>query len=333
MLGIRRREFITLLGGAAIAWPLAGHAQQPENVRRVAILMAGGENDPQFQAQVAAFRYELEKLGWAEGRNLRSEYRWRMNDVERTRTATAELLRLKPDVMLANGTPAAAAAQQATRMVPIVFTVVSEPVSQGIVQSLAHPGGNITGFTNLEPTVGGKWVELLKTIAPQVGRVALVIEPVSAGPIALAFPFAEAAAKKLAMEFAVIPVHEPAEIEATMAKLGRDPNGGVIFPTSSFINANRKLIINLAAQYWLPCVYLLRNYAADGGLVSYGIDVVDQFRLAAGYVDRILRGEKPADLPVQQPTKFQLVINLKTAKTLALEVPLTLLATADEVIE
>jgi ABC-type uncharacterized transport system substrate-binding protein len=330
---MKRREFISLVGGV-FAWPLAALAQQPERVRRIGVLMALPETDAGSQARVVAFLQGLEKLGWRVGRNLQIDYRWGMFDVERARAATADLLRLAPDVILANGVVALAAAQQATRTTPIVFMVVSEPYLQGFVQSLAHPGGNITGFTNLEPTIGAKWLELLKEIAPRVKRVALMFNP-NATPIAgpALSRSAEAAAQKFATETAVAPVRDPAEIETIMTTLAREPDGGLILPSDPFTSAHRKLIIELTARHRLPAVYGHRDFTAEGGLVSYGINVVDQFLKAAAYVDRILRGEKASDLPIQQPTKFELIINLKTARALGLTVPQTLLVAADELIE
>ncbi|MHB8270468.1 ABC transporter substrate-binding protein [Bradyrhizobium sp.] len=329
---MRRREFITLLGGSA-AWSVVARAQQPERVRRIGVLMAVPENGTDSLARVTALNKGLEKLGWTVGRNLQIDYRWGMFDVERARAAATDLLSSAPDVILVNGTAALTAAQQTTRTVPIVFTVVSEPLAQGFVKSLARPRGNITGFTNLEPTVGAKWVELLKEIAPGVTRVALMFNP-EATPIAIPLSrSAEVAAKTFAIEPIVAPVHKPAEIETVMTMLAREPGGGIILPVDTFTTGHRKLIVELAARYRLPAVYGFRYFTAEGGLISYGIDVVDEFLQAAVYVDRILRGEKPADLAVQQPTKFELVINLKTAKALGLTVPPTLLARADEVTE
>jgi putative ABC transport system substrate-binding protein len=329
---VRRRAFIAVLGGAA-AWPLLARAQQPERMRRIGVLMSVPEFGVDSPARVAAFQQGLEKLGWSVGRNLRIDYRWGTFDVARARAAAADLLGLAPDVILANATVALSAAQEATGTVPIVFTVVSEPLTQGFVQSLAHPGGNVTGFTNLEPTVGAKWPELLQQIAPQVTKVALIYNPAST-PVAVAFSRSAAtAAQGFGISTIDAPVYQPAEIESVITILAHEPGGGLIFPVDSFTSAHRKLIIDLAARYRLPAVYGFRYFPAEGGLVSYGIDVLQQFREAASYVDRILRGEKPSDLPVQQPTKFELVINLKTAKALGLSVPQTLLATADEVIE
>jgi putative tryptophan/tyrosine transport system substrate-binding protein len=329
---LKRRDFITLLGGAAAAWPIAARAQQTERVRWIGMMLAGPESDPAWQANAAAFREALDRLGWKVGRNLAIEYRWRMNDVERTRAAAADLLALTPDVIVANGSPAVRALQQATRTIPIVFTIVNEPVAQGFVASLANPGGNTTGFTNLEPTVGAKWLELLKELAPRIARVAVMFNPI-ASTSTMAVPHAEAAAKRFGVELIVREVREPAEIETVMTMLGRDAGTGLICPTDSFINANRKPVTALAARHRVPAIYSLRQYATDGGLVSYGVDLNDQYRKAALYADRILRGTKPADLPVQQPTKYELVINLKTAKALGLDVPDKLLVAADEVIE
>jgi ABC-type uncharacterized transport system substrate-binding protein len=313
-----RREFVALLGGAA-AWPLAAHAQQPERVRRIGVLMVGAESDH-------------ENLGWIVSRNLQIDYRWSVSDDERAAAAAAELLRLIPDVVLASAPPALRAVQQTTRTTPIVFAAISEPVAQGFVASLAHPGGNTTGFASLEPTLGAKWLELLKEIAPHVTRVAAMRNPASA-PIGAQFIHsAEAAASKLVLKTVEAQVHEPAEIEAVITKLGREPGGGLIILPDAFLSLHQRLVIDLAARHRVPAIYPFR-YFAGGGLVSYGPDVADQFRRAAGYVDRIFRGEKPADLPVQQPTKFELVINIKTAKALGLDVPPTLLARADEVIE
>jgi putative tryptophan/tyrosine transport system substrate-binding protein len=329
---MRRREFITLVGGA-VAWPLAARAQQHERVRRVGVLMLFAETDPQSVPRVTAFEQGLAKLGWTVGRNLQIDYRWSVSEDERARAATAEVLKLGPDAILAHARPALAALQQGTRAVPIVFTTVNEPVAQGFVQSLAHPGGNITGFSYLEPTLGAKWLELLKEIAPGVKRVAVMWHP-EADPIEEAFyRLTEAAAQKFSVEVAAAQVHQSEDIEAIMTMLGRELGGGLILPPNTFTTVHRKLIINLAARYKLPAIYGSRNFRDDGGLVFYGVNPVEQFQQAAGYVDRILRGEKPADLPVVQPTKFELVINLKTARALGLDVPMHLQQLADEVIE
>jgi putative tryptophan/tyrosine transport system substrate-binding protein len=328
---MKRREFIALLSGAAAAWPLAAPAQQPDRQRRIGVLMNRPESDPEYGTRLTAFRQGLEKLGWTGDRNARIDYRWYLSDAE-TAAATADLLGLAPDVILASGTPGVRALHQATRTVPIVFVAVGEPLEQGFIQSLAHPSGNITGFANMEPTVGAKFLELLKEIAPSVRRVAIMFNPGNPSSEAFSGP-AQTAAQKFAMEATEAPVDGPAGIEAVMTMLGATPGGGLIVPPDALIAAHRKLVFELAARYRLPAVYGSRYFAAEGGLVSYGVDIPDLFRQAAAYVDRILRGEKPADLPVQQPTKFELIINLKTARALGLEVPLQLLYRADEVIE
>jgi putative ABC transport system substrate-binding protein len=329
---MRRRDFITLLGGAAAAWPLAARAQQPERMRRISVLIVLPENDPQSYARVAVLQQGLEKLGWTVGRNLAIDYRWGVSDVERARATTLELLNLAPDVILANAISAVRGAQLATRTVPIVFTGVSEPVIQGVVASLARPGGNITGFTNLEPSVGGKWVELLKEIAP-VMRVAVMFNPASTSAAVQFIQSMGVAAAKLRLEMVEARVSDVAEIEPVLTKLGREPSVGLILPPDSFIGLHHKLIVELAGRFRLPAIYPFGYFAAAGGLVSYGPDVTDQFRRSADYINRIFRGEAPGDLPVQQPTKFELVINLKTAKALGLTIPDRLLAAADEVIE
>jgi putative tryptophan/tyrosine transport system substrate-binding protein len=328
-----RRQFLALLAGAAAAWPLAVRAQQPDRVRRIGVLGVPIESDPQSQRRAAAFREGLEKLGWTVGRNLQVDYRWGISDDEQARSGAAELLRLAPDLVLANSPPAVRAMQQAAPTMPIVFVAVSEPVSLGLVASLAHPGGNTTGFTNLEPSVAGKWLELLKGINPRTARVALMFSPDGSPLAPLFFRSMEAAAPKFAVDTVMVPVHELAETEVAMTELGRESGCGLIFPPDTFTTAHHKAIVELAARYQLPAIYAFQYFAAAGGLVSYGPDVVDQFRRAAAYVDRILRGERAGDLPVQQPTKFELVINIKTAKALGLTVPTSLLARADEVIE
>jgi ABC-type uncharacterized transport system substrate-binding protein len=329
---MRRRGFITLLGGAA-SWPLAGHAQQTERVRWVGVVIQLAESDPEGQARVAAFRDELQKLGWRVGDNLRIDYRWSSSNDELARSAATELLGSAPDVVLANSTVNLRALQRATSTVPIVFTTVIEPVAQGFVASLAHPGGNITGFSYLEASVGGKWLDLLKEIAPHVTRVAFMFNP-ERGPFNVGVSgFAQQAAEKLAVQYIVASVHDLAEVEAITTSLASEPGGGLIVGPDAFTVTHSKQIIDLAAHCGLPAIYAERNFAAEGGLVSYGADYVDHFRQAATYVDKILRGAKPADLPVQQPSKFSFVINLKTAKALGLEVPPTMLDLADDVIE
>jgi putative ABC transport system substrate-binding protein len=330
---VNRREFITLLGGAAAAWPLAARAQQRERTRRVGVLIQFAESDPQGQARVVAFREELQKLGWSIGGNLQIDYRWAVTSEERARSAAAELLELTPDVIFANGTLALRAAQQATRAVPIVFRDIIEPVGQGFVASLANPGGNTTGFSYLEVSVGGKWLNLLKEIAPRITRVACMFNP-QRGPYSVGISlFAQEAAQRLGVQYVAAPVFEPTQIEPVMTTLVHEPSGGLIISPDAFTVTHRQQINTLAARYRLPTIYSERDFAVGGGLISYGADYVDHSRRAASYVDRILRGAKPADLPVQQPSKFYLVVNLKTAKALDLTVPDRLLAIADEVIE
>jgi putative ABC transport system substrate-binding protein len=332
-VAMRRRDFITLLGCAAAMGPRMVSAQQQERIRRLSVLMGIAASDLDSSARVDAFEHGLEKLGWTPGRNLRIDYRWAAGDIERIRAAVPDLLSTVPDVILADGTPALRAFHQATVNVPIVFTVVSDPVGAGFVESLRRPGGNITGFTNLEPSVGGKWLELLREIAPSVMHVGIMFNPDTAPFSIQPSRLAQAAAEDFAMKAAIAPVHEPAEIETAIAELVLQPNGGLILPQDSFTSVHRKLIVDLAARYRIPAVYAFRYFTAEGGLVSYGINVIDQMRRAATYVDRILRGKRPAELPVQQPTTFELVVNLKTAKALGLQVPPTLLARADEVLE
>jgi len=327
----KRREFIKILGGVA-AWPGAALAQQPERSRRIGVLIVLAENDPQSHARVSAMQQGLEKLGWTVGVNLAIDYRWGISDVEQARAAASELLSLAPDLIVANAVSAARGAKLATRTVPIVFAGVSEPVTQGFVASLARPGGNITGFTNFEPGIGGKWVELLNEIAP-VTRIVMIFNPASTSAAAQFIRSIEVAAAKFRLEMAEARVHDAAEIEPVLTKLGSEPGFGLLFLPDSFIGFHHKLIIELANRFRLPAIYPFRYFADAGGLISYGPDVTDQFRRVAGYVDRIFRGEAPGDLPVQQPTKFEMVVNLKTAKALGLTVPEKLLVGADQLIE
>jgi putative ABC transport system substrate-binding protein len=331
---MRRREFITLLGGAAAAWPLAAWGQQLNEVRRVGVLMAHAESDPEFQVYVAAFREGLQKLGWTEGRNIRIDYRWgALDDAESRQRSAKDLIALKPDLIVTQNTPPTASTVQQTRTIPVIFVNVADPVGSGFVKSLARPGGNATGFTAFEPTITGKWLELLKEIAPRVKRVAILFNPATA-------PYAEyylnsfkAAATSFAVDAIVAPVRERSELESVVAAQARGLNGGLIVMPDGFLNVHRAEIISLAARYRLPVVYPWRFFAELGGLLSYGSEHRDKFRLASTYADRILRGTKPSDLPVQAPVKFELVINLKTAKVLDLDAPPTLLTRADEVIE
>jgi putative ABC transport system substrate-binding protein len=330
---VRRREFIGLLGGVAAGWPVESRAQQADRVRRIGWLDLFPESDPGARARNIAFRQGIEKRGWTVGGNLVIDYRWGAFDVERARAVAAELLVLAPDVIMCGGTPGTLALQQATRTVPVVFAIVSEPVNQGIVASLAHPGGNLTGFSYMEPTIGAKWLELLKEIAPKVTRVSLMFNPDSSPYSQLYFKSIEAAALKFDTQTITTQVRGAGEIEQAMMLLGREQGSGLILSPDSFIYTNRKLIIELASRYRVPAIFGIPSTAADGGLIFYCVDIVESYRQATAYVDRILRGETPAALPVQQPTKFSLTINAKTAEALGLTVPPTLLAQADEVID
>jgi putative tryptophan/tyrosine transport system substrate-binding protein len=328
---LKRREFITLLG-AASAWPLAARAQQADRMRRIGVLMYLAADDPDSPARVAAFARGLQELGWIEGRNIRIDYRWGGGDLDRVRRYSAELVALTPDVILVSSGSALAALQNATRTVPIVFVNVSDPVGAGYVASLARPGANTTGFTLFEYSISGKWLELLKQIAPGMTRAAVIRNPsITSGTGQ--FGAIQAVAPSLGVELTPVDARDASGIEHSIAGFARGPNGGLIVTASPSAVLHRKLIIALAASHRLPAVYPIHLFVADGGLMSYGPDEVEQHRRAASYVDRILKGEKPADLPVQQPTKYELVINLKTARALGLEIPPTVLARADEVIE
>jgi putative tryptophan/tyrosine transport system substrate-binding protein len=328
---MRRREFMSLVGGAA-SWPLAAGAQQPEQVRRIGVLMNVAASDPEGQAGVDAFQQVLQQGGWSDGRNLRIDIRWGENDVDRDRKYAAELVALAPGVILANGTLSVAALQHVTRTLPIVFVGVADPVGAGFVDTLARPGGNVTGFMIFEYSLSGKWLELLKQIAPQLTQAAVLRDPANPAGIAQ-FGAIQTAAQSLGVEVKPVSVRDAGEIERAVAAFARPANGGLIVTPSASVSAHHDLIISLAARQKLPAVYPFRSMVTSGGLISYGPDLVDQFRRAAGYVDRILKGEKPADLPVQAPTKYELAINLKTARALGLTVPPALLARADEVIE
>jgi putative tryptophan/tyrosine transport system substrate-binding protein len=332
MSGIRRRTFITLLGGAVASWPLAARAQQPEKMRRIGVLMNLAERDPEGQARIGALREGLAKLGWTEGRELQIEYRWFAGDPDRARAYAAELVKLKPEVIFAGATPSVAALQRETRSVPIVFAQVADPVGAGFVASLARPGGNITGFASFEYAIAAKWLELLKQVAPQVTRVAVIYDPTN--PETKEYlPVIEAAARSFGVQVSISVVRNAAEIERAIEEFAREPNGGLLPLPSPLMVVHRDLIISLAVRHRLPNVFAYRFYPIGGGLASYGIDNIDLYRRAASYVDRILKGEKPGDLPVQQAAKFELVINLKTAKALGLDPPISLLARTDEVIE
>ena len=329
---MKRREFITLLGGATAAWPLVARAQQAER-RRIGVLMGYAESDPEAQIRLAAFKQGLLALGWDESRNLRIDLRWASGDIDRASAFARELLALHPEVILSNATPVTTALRQETKTVPIVFTAVSDPVNAGFVASLPRPGGNVTGFINLEPTIGGKWLDLLKEIAPQVTRVAVMFNPQTAPYAEIYLRSMETAGTKFGVTPFASPVHREADIEAVIAGLGREPGSGLIAMTDSFMTVHRKAIVELAMRHKVPLMYFISIVPREGGLISYGIDLTDMFGRAASYVDRILRGAKPAELPVQLPTKFELAINLKAAKALGLTVPSPLLTSANEVIE
>jgi len=326
---IERRKFLATLGGAA-AWPLAARAQQPERMRRIGVLMNLAADDPEALSRISAFLQGLQELGWTDGRNVRIDTRWGAGDAARFHRYAEELLALAPDVVLASGTPAIQALQQATRTVPIVFASVGDPVGMGLATSLARPGGNMTGFTPMEFGFSAKWLELLKEIAPRVTRVA-VLRDLTIGPAQLSA--IQAVAPSFGVELSVVGVREASEIERAIAAFARSSNAGMIVTASTSAAVQRDLITTLAARHRLPAVYPFRYLVTSGGLISYGANTIDIYRHAAGYVDRILKGEKPADLPVQAPTKYELVINLKTAKALGIEMPASVLARADEVIE
>jgi ABC-type uncharacterized transport system substrate-binding protein len=330
---MRRREFITLLSGAAATWPLAARAQQGGAMRRIGVLINLAADDPEAPARVTAFAQGLGELGWTVGRNVMIDYRWGGSDAERIRTSAAELVALAPQVILANSSQVVAALLQATRTVPIVFVNLPDPVGAGFINSLARPGGNITGFLSFEFGMSAKRLELLKEVAPQTTRVAMIRDPTAVAASAGMFGATQAMAPSVGVELSLIDVRDAGEIEHAVTAFARSPNGGLLVTGGPLATLHRDVIIKVAARHRLPAVYSFRYYVTRGGLISYGPDVIDQHRRAAGYVDRILKGEKPADLPVQAPTKYELVINLKTAKALGLEVPPMLLARADEVIE
>jgi putative ABC transport system substrate-binding protein len=328
---MRRREFITGLGSAA-AWPLVARAQPAERVRRVGVLMAYDENDPAAKPLVSAFTQALADLGWADGRNVRMDLRWGGVDTDRIRALAQELVGLQPDIILTNGTATTVALQRETRTIPIVFASVADPVASSIVARLDRPSGNITGFANFEASLGGKWLELLSEIAPGLKRAAIMFNPDTA-PVSTYMPSLETAARSLKVVPIMAPVHSDGEIETAISALGREPLSGLVVNPDAFMTAHRASIISAATRNNVPAAYSQSYFARDGGLLSYGVDRVDLHRRAATYVDRILRGAKPADLPVQFPTKFEMVVNLKTAKALGLTVPTSILLRADEVIE
>ena len=330
---MRRRDFIKVIAGSAAAWPLAARAQQPERIRHIGILLATTADDAEFQAWVGAFLQALALLGWTIGRNVRIDTRWATANAGEIRRHAAELAALAPDVILAHGASTVGPLLQATRTVPIVFPIVGDPVAAGFVDSLAQPGGNATGFMSFEYTLSGKWLELLKQTAPGMTRAAVLRDPTTSGSGTSQFAVIQAVAPSLGVEVNLVNMRDAGEIERAVAAFARSPNGGLIVTASAAATRHRNLIIALAARHKLPAVYYARFWVAGGGLMSYGPDFIDQYRRAAGYVDRILKGEKPADLPVQAPTKNELVINLKTAKSMGLTIPPSVLARADEVIE
>jgi putative tryptophan/tyrosine transport system substrate-binding protein len=329
---MKRREFITLLGGVVAAWPFAAQAQPGERVRRIGVLMSTAADDPEGRTRIAALLQGLQQLGWIVGRNVQIEYRWTAGAPERVRNYATELVALAPDVIVTGGASYVAALQQVTRAVPIVFATATDPVGGGLVASLARPGGNVTGFTTFEYGSSAKWLELLKQIAPRLMRVAVIRDPslpTGTGQLGAI----QSAAPSFGVELSPVDVRDVAELERAVAAFAHGSNGGLIVQASPLATVHRDLIVTLAARYKLPAVYPERHFVAAGGLISYGPDYPDQYRQAAGYVDRILKGDKPADLPVQAPTKYETVLNLKTAKTHGFDVPPTLLARADEVIE
>jgi len=328
---MRRRDFIGVVVGLA-AWPIAARAQKREEIRRIGVLMNRSADDPQGQARLLAFRHALQQLGWSDGYNMRIETRWGEDDVERERKYAAELVALAPDVILASGSLSVAALQRVTHTLPIVFAAVSDPVGAGFVDTLSRPGGNTTGFMLFEYSLSGKWLELLKQVAPRVTQAGIVRVP-NLPSAAAEFASLQAVARYIGVEITPLNIRDPGQIERAVAAFARSANNGLILPPSASGSVHRNLIITLAARYKLPAVYTYRFAVTEGGLISYGPDAVDQFRRAASYVDRILKGEKPGNLPVEVPTKYELVINLKAAEALGLEVPTTLLARADEIIE
>jgi putative tryptophan/tyrosine transport system substrate-binding protein len=329
---MRRRDFITLIGGAAASWPLAGRAQQLDR-KRIGVLMGWAESDREAQSWLAALREELRKLGWTEGRNIEMEIRWAAGDVESMKRFAKELVALQPDLTVTGSTPATAAMLQQTRTIPVIFVLVGDPVGSGFVTSLARPDGNATGFTPIEESLGGKWVEVLREIAPRVSRVALVFNPPTATFVKGYLNSFRAAAASLGVEGIVAPVNDMPELESLFTTEAREPNSGFVVIPDAFTITHRAEIISLAARWRIPAIYWSRSFAEIGGLISYGPYLPDEYRRAAPYVDRILKGAKPSELAVQAPTKFELVINLKTAKALGLAVPLFLQQNADDVIE
>jgi putative ABC transport system substrate-binding protein len=330
---MNRRDFITLLTGTAAAWPIAARAQQAGAVRRIGLLMNGDESDPSWRSYMASLTQALRKLGWIESQNLRMEVRWAARDAERTRSLAGDLLRLSPEVILATSTSSLTELLRRGPTMPIVFVFVSDPVAQGFVSNLARPGGNITGFSNYEFSIGGKWIELLKRIAPGLTHVTLVFNPDTSPQSKFFASSIDSDAPSLGVEATAAPVHSPADIERAIETVSRRPNGGLIFPTDGFLASHRQLVVESAARHRVPAIYAGQDFTEIGGLMSYAVDFDTQYRQAAVYIDRILKGAKPGDLPVQSPSKYSFVINLKAAKALGIEVPTNLLLTADDYIE
>jgi putative tryptophan/tyrosine transport system substrate-binding protein len=330
---MRRRDFIKVIAGSAIAWPLATHAQQPEPMRRIGVLMQYAEGDAEVPSRTSALERSLQKLGWAAGRNLRIDYRFGAGDVERIGTLAAELVALAPDMILTGGFATLTALQQATRTIPIVFVTVTDPVGGGFVQSFARPGGNITGFVPVEPPVAGKWLSVLKELAPNVARVSVMFNPETAPYAAEFLHAAQDAAQSLRVDVTAAAIRTAAEVEATLAALARERGGGLIVMADNAMAVHRKLIIALADRHRIPSIYPYRYYVTDGGLISYGTDQIAEWQQAAAYANAVLRGAKPADLPVQAATKYELVVNLKVAKSLGLDLPLSMLTRIDEMVE
>ena len=333
MTSMRRRDFVALLGGAALASSVAARAQQPGRMRRVGVLMGVAESDPEGQARIAAFRQGLSDLGWADSRNLRIEYRWAAGDADRIRAYAAELVALAPDVLVGNGAPVLTALRDATRSIPIVFVLVNDPVGQGFIANLARPGGNITGFSFLEYSMVGKSLEMLRQLAPNVHRVAIMFNPATAPHYTVFLRSFETVPPPSPLEIKATPVGTEADIEQAVAKLAKEPGSGLLVPPDTFTVVHRDLVISSAAQHRVPAIFTYRQFVREGALISYGPETTDIFQRSASYVDRILKGANPGDLPAQAPTKFELAINVRTARTLGLDVPPTLLALADEVIE
>jgi putative tryptophan/tyrosine transport system substrate-binding protein len=330
---MKRREFISLIGGSAAVWPFAVRAQQPGRLRRIGVLIGFAESDPAVQSWLGAFRGTLAKLGWTEGSNLRIEVRWAGDDPDRMKTFAKELVDLRPDAILSVTTPVTGALIRETQTIPIVIVTVADPISSGFVANLGRPGGNLSGFALYEPSMGGKWLELLKQIAPGVTRMALLFNPATTVPVKFYMSSIEAAASSFAIQAHTAPVHAKDEIEGVIATLAGNPGAGLIVMPDLFNTVNRDLIIAMAARYRVPAIYFFRSFADSGGLISYGPDFAEQYPQAAEYIDRILKGEKPGDLPIQMPIKVPLIINLKTSKALGLDVPVHLLQLAHEIIE